>query len=184
MADEIAYVGDTAGDEFLDVTFYQKSVDGKDVDFVNIKVPGDKTLEVDVEADDSHKARFRRKWEMYNSMQAMTGTLISEWNELSEGMKREMNFLGFKYVEQLAGAPDNAFIRVPGGIQWRVKAQAYLNRGKVTAEDLIKKQQEQIDAMAEQLANLLQNAEQTRIGIAQDVMENHTKRVRKAKDQP
>lgn len=170
MADEIAYVGDTAGDEFLDVTFYQKSVDGKDVDFVNIKVPGDKTLEVDVEVDESHKARFRRKWEMYNSMQAMTGTLVAEWNELSEGMKREMNFLGFKYVEQLAGAPDSAFIRVPGGIQWRVKAQAYLNRGKVTAEDLIKKQQEQIDALMAKMEELTSG--------------ESPKRGRKAKDQP
>lgn len=154
MADEIAYVGDTAGDEFLDVTFYQKNIDGKDVDFVNIRVPGDKTLEIDVEADESHKARFSRKWTMYQSMQTMTGTPITEWDDIPDGLKHELAYLGFKYVEQVAGAPDNAFARVPGGVQWRVKAQAYLNRGKVSADDLIKKQQEQIDMLMAQMAEL------------------------------
>lgn len=154
MADEIVYVGDTGGDEFLDVTFYQKTVDGKDVDFVNVKVPGDKTLEIDVEVDESHKHRFSRKWQMYQSMQTMTGTPIAEWDDIPDGLKQELAYLGFRYVEQVAGAPDNAFARVPGGVQWRVKAQAYLNRGKVSADDLIKKQQEQIDMLMAKMAEL------------------------------
>jgi hypothetical protein len=154
MADEIAYVGDTSGDEILNVTFYQKNIDGEDVDFVNIKMPGDKTLEIDVQADDSHKARFRRKWEMYQNMQTMTGTLVDDWTDIPEGMRREFAYLGFKYVEQIAGAPDNAFVRVSGGMQWRVKAQAFLNRGKVSADDLISKQQEQINALMAKMAEL------------------------------
>lgn len=158
MADEIAYVGDTSGDEFLDVTFYQKTVEGKDVDFVNVKVPGDKTLEIDVEADESHKHRFSRKWQMYQSMQTMTGTPITEWDDIPDGLKHELAYLGFRYVEQVAGAPDNAFARVPGGVQWRVKAQAYLNRGKVSADDLIKKQQEQIDMLMAKMEALTNGA--------------------------
>ena len=54
MSDQIAYVGDTSGDEFLDVTFYQKIIDGQEVDFVNIKVPGDKTLEIDEQVTEQY----------------------------------------------------------------------------------------------------------------------------------
>lgn len=154
MSDGIAYVGDTSGDEYLDVKFYSKTVGEKEVDFVNIKVPGDKTVEIDVEADDTHKRRFRRRWEMYKSMQAITGTPIAEWHDIPEGLKAEFQYLGFRYVEQVAAAPDSAFARIPGGTQWRMKAQDFLNRGKVSAEDMIKKQQEQIEMLMAKVSEL------------------------------
>jgi len=155
MAEEIAYVGDTSGDEFLDANFYTKIINGVEVDFINIKVPGDKTLEIDVEADDSHFRRFPRKYAAFKQMQSMTGTPIEEWADVPEGFKRELAYLGFKWVEQVAGAPDSAFTRVMGGVQWRVKAQAFLNRGKVAADDVIKAQQSQIDELRAQMAALL-----------------------------
>lgn len=154
MADQIAYVGDTTGDEFLDVTFYSKIIDDQEVEFVNVKVPGDKTLEIDVEATDHYKARFGRKYHAYKQLQGMTGTPIDEWNDVPDGFKRELAYLGFRYVEQLAGAPDSAFARVMGGVQWRTKAQAFLNRGKVSADDVIRQQQSQIDELREQIAAL------------------------------
>ena len=45
MSDQIAYVGDTSGDEILDVSFYEQEVNGETKDFIHIKVPGDKTVE-------------------------------------------------------------------------------------------------------------------------------------------
>lgn len=158
MAEQIAYVGDTSGDEFLDVTFYSKIIDDKEVEFINLKVPGDKTLEIDVEATDEYRARFGRKYSAYKQMQGMTGTPIEEWPEVPDGFKRELAYLGFRYVEQLAGAPDSAFTRIMGGLQWRVKAQAFLNRGKVGADDVIKQQQAQIDELKAQMAALLGDA--------------------------
>ena len=44
MSEQIAYVGDTSGDEILDVTFFEKEVNGEFKDFIQIKVPGDKTV--------------------------------------------------------------------------------------------------------------------------------------------
>ena len=155
MSEQISYVGDTSGDEFLDANFYAKIVDGVEVDFINIKVPGDKTLEIDVQADDSHIRRFARKYSAYKQMQSMTGTPIEEWADVPEGFKKELAYLGFKWIEQVAGAPDSAFVRVMGGVQWRVKAQAFLNRGKVAADDVIKAQQSQIDELKAQMAALL-----------------------------
>lgn len=158
MADEIAYVGDTSGDEFLDVTFYSKIIDDKEVEFINIKVPGDKTLEHDVEATEDYKRRFGRKYSAFKQMQGMVGTPIEEWSDVPEGFKRELAYLGFRFVEQVAGAPDSAFTRVMGGLQWRVKAQAFLNRGKIGADDLVKQQQAQIDELRAQMAALLEDA--------------------------
>lgn len=158
MADEIAYVGDTSGDEFLDVTFYSKLVDGVEVEFVNVRVPGDKTLEIDVEATEDYRRRFGRKYVAYKKMQDMVGTPIEEWSDVPEGFRRELVYLGFRYVEQIAGAPDSAFARIMGGLQWRVKAQAFLNRGKVGADDLVKQQQAQIDELRAQMAALLEDA--------------------------
>ena len=158
MAEQIAYVGDTSGDEFLDVTFYSKIIDDKEVEFINLKVPGDKTLEIDVEATDEYRNRFGRKYAAYKQMQGMTGTPIEEWSDAPEGFKRELAYLGFRFVEQVAGAPDSAFTRIMGGIQWRVKAQAFLNRGKRGAEDVIQQQQAQIDELKAQMAALLGDA--------------------------
>jgi hypothetical protein len=158
MADEIAYVGDTSGDEFLDVTFYSKIIDGNEVEFINVKVPGDKTLEIDVEATENYKRRFGRKYSAYKQMQDMVGTPIEEWTDAPDGFKRELAYLGFRYVEQVAGAPDSAFTRIMGGIQWRVKAQAFLNRGKVGADDIVKQQQAQIEQLQAQMAALLGEA--------------------------
>lgn len=158
MADEIAYVGDTSGDEFLDVTFYSKIVDDVEVEYVNIKVPGDKSVEIDVEASEDYKRRFGRKYSAYKQMQNMTGTPIEEWTDTPEGFRRELAYLGFRFIEQVAGAPDSAFVRVMGGIQWRVKAQAFLNRGKVGADDLVKQQQAQIDELKAQMAALMGDA--------------------------
>lgn len=158
MADEIAYVGDTSGDEFLDVTFYTKIVDEVEVEFINIKVLGDKTVEIDVIADDNYKRRFSRKYAAYKQMQDLTGTPIEEWSDIPDGFRRELAYLGFRYVEQIAGAPDSAFTRVMGGLQWRVKAQAFLNRGKVGADDVIKQQQAQIDELRAQMQALIEPA--------------------------
>ena len=158
MAEQIAYVGDTSGDEFLDVTFYSKIIDDTEVEFINLKVPGDKTLEIDVEATDDYRKRFGRKYAAYKQMQDATGTPIEEWTDAPEGFKRELAYLGFRFVEQIAGAPDSAFTRIMGGIQWRVKAQAFLNRGKVGADDIVKKQQAEIDELKAQMAALLGDA--------------------------
>lgn len=175
MADQIAYVGDTSGDEVLDVTFYESEVDGVVKDFINIKIPGDKTVEVNVVADETYQRRFSRRWEAYKSMQAIDcGTPIDEWDDVPRGLKDELKHQGFRFIEQVAGAGENAFTRIMGGIQWRTKAQAFLNRGKKSQEDVIKQQQEQIDLMQKQMAALLEAVQNNNLG--------EVKRGRKAKE--
>jgi len=174
MSEQISYVGETTtGDEFLDVRFYTKIIDGVEVEFVNVKVPGDKTLEIDVPVEDTHKRRFGRKYDAFKSMQMMSGTPVEEWDDIPQAFMRELKYLGFNFVEQLAGAPDSAFARVMGGVQWRVKAQNFLNRGKIPADDVIKKQQAEIDEMKAQIAALLaQNGDAPKRGRKAKVVED------------
>jgi len=155
MSDQIAYVGDNSGDEFLDVTFYTKLIDGNEVEYINIKVPGDKTLEIDEQVTENYARRFGRKYSAFKQMQGLVGTPIDEWDDIPNGLKTEFVYQGFRYVEQVAGAPDSAFTRIMGGIQWRVKAQAFLNRGKIPADNLIKQQQQQIEELQRQMSELL-----------------------------
>ena len=156
MSDQIAYVGDTTGDEILDVSFFEKVKDDKVVDYISIKVPGDNTVAITSPVTEQYKRRFFRKWEAYKNMQAIdTGTPIAEWEEINEGLVREFAYQGFRFIEQVAGAPDNAFARIQGGFQWRNRAQAYLNRGKKSAEDVIADQQSQIELLQQQMAQLL-----------------------------
>ena len=104
MSDQIAYVGDTSGDEILDVSFFEQEVDGQPKDFIHIKVPGDKTVEVISEITDNYRRRFAR---------------------------------------------------IMGGVQWKNKAQAFLNRGKKTSEDVIAQQQKELDELKQQMAALI-----------------------------
>jgi hypothetical protein len=156
MSEQIAYVGDTSGDEILDVTFFEKEVNGEIKDFIQIKVPGDKTVEVISEVDDRYRQRFARKYEAYKNLQSYDkGTPLAEWESVPEGPKRELQYQGFRYIEQVAGAPESAFARIMGGIQWKNKAQEFLNRGKKSSEDVIAKQQEMIEQLQQQMAALL-----------------------------
>lgn len=163
MSEQIAYVGDTSGDEILDVSFYEQQVDGITKDFIHIKVPGDKTVEIISEVTDKYRRRFARKWEAYKNMQSYNnGTPLSEWEGVPEGLKNELAYQGFRFIEQVAGAPESAFARIMGGMQWKNKAQEYLNRGKKSSDEVIAQQQTQIEQLQQQMAALLEATKQPR----------------------
>ena len=156
MAEEISYVGDMGGDNYLDVIFYPNTHEGVEYDFIRINVPGDKTFWINTIADDAYKARFRRQWEAYKGVKDIKGTPLDEWPEITESLRLELAYQGFRFIEQIAGAPDSAFARIMGGQQLRTKAQAFINRGKVDSEEMIKKQADQIAKLQEQMALLLE----------------------------
>ena len=155
MNEAISHVSDQGGDSYLDVIFYQGHWDSEDCDFIRINVPGDKTVTIDTKADDQHKARFKRQYEAYKGFKNLTGHPVDEWDEIPKSLQTELMYQGFKFVDQIAGAPDSAFARMMGGTQIRNKAQAYLNRGKIDADVVIKEQQSQIKALQDQMALLM-----------------------------
>ena len=80
---------------------------------------------------------------------------MEEWPEIAETLRIELAYQGFRYIEQVAGAPDSAFLRIMGGTQLRNKAQAFLNRGKIDADELIKAQTDQIAELQAQMKILM-----------------------------
>lgn len=172
MNDELNYVGDTGGDQYLDVLFYKGLHNGEESDFVRIGVPGDKTVTIDTLADDGHKRRFARQWAAYEGIRSLSGTSLDEWDEISDSYKRELNYQGFKFVEQLASAPDSAFARLMGGTHLRDKARAFLDRGKVSSDAVIKQQATQIQELQEKMAILM------------EALNEKPKRGRKAAEEP
>ena len=70
-------------------------------------------------------------------------------------MRHELAYQGFRYIEQVASAPDSAFARMMGGMQLRTKAQAFLNRGKVDADVIITQQNDQIAELQAQMKLLM-----------------------------
>jgi hypothetical protein len=156
MSEQINYVGETGGDVYLDVTFYKAIHEGEEADFIKIGVPGDKTITIDTLADDTHKMRFKRQYDAYIGYRDIKGHPIDEWDEIPQTLRTELNYQGFKFVEQIAGAPDSAFARMMGGVQIRTKAQNFLNRGKIDADIVIKQQGEQIEELTQKVELLMQ----------------------------
>jgi hypothetical protein len=154
---EILHVGDNSGDEFLDVLFYKNIYQDEETDFIRIGIPGDKSVTIDTVADETHKRRFSRKWQAYVGLQSLSGTPIHEWTDIPEPLRNEFAYQGFRFVEQVAGSPDSAFTRIMGGVQWRTKAQSFLNKGKVNESEIIKTQSEQIRLLQEQMKAILDN---------------------------
>lgn len=157
MNEDINYPNTANTDAYLNVQFYKGFHNGEEADFIKIDVPGDKTLIIDTLASDEYKARFRRQYEAYANLREMTGTSLDEWTDIQDSFRRELNYQGFRTIEQIATAPDAAFAKIMGGVELRRKAQAFLNRGKINADVIIKQQQEQINELTEKM-NILMEA--------------------------
>ncbi len=109
--------------------------------FVRIMVPGDKTSEFTCAVSESHKQRFPRQWLAWQIAEGLIGGeedipgwKLSDWNELNQDLCRELQYLRFQTVEQLAGASDKQIQGIGiGGLQLREKARVAL-RNKMGAE--------------------------------------------------
>lgn len=109
--------------------------------FIRIMVPGDKTSEFTCAVSESHKQRFPRQWLAWQISEGVIGNdgdipgwKISEWDELSEDLCRELTYMRFQTVEQIAGASDKQIQGIGmGGLQLREKARVAL-RNKMGAE--------------------------------------------------
>jgi len=141
--------------------------------FVRIMKPGDKDTILEVPVREDHKARWPDKW-LYFAMKNglaegaaadVPGWKLEEWPELSDQqeMIRELQYMRFYTVEQIAGASDAQVQRMGmSGMGLREKAKrALMQRMDQVTRDAIaerdeklKKQEAQIQAQAQALAML------------------------------
>lgn len=109
--------------------------------FIRIMVPGDKTSEFTAEVSEAHKQRFPRQWLAWQISEGLIGGegdipgwKLSEWDEINADQVRELLYMRFQTVEQLAGANDRQIQGIGmGGLALREKARVAL-RNKMGSE--------------------------------------------------
>lgn len=116
-------------------------VKGEKAPHVRIMVPGDKTSEWVQPVSEAHKQRFPRQWLAWQIAEGLVGGQedipgwkLSEWEEINPELLRELTYMRFQTVEQLAGASDKQVQGMGlGGLGLREKARVAL-RNKMGAE--------------------------------------------------
>lgn len=121
--------------EFMDDAVYQEYESTqagraiyKQVPFVSIIFPGDKTKRTYRPASGEDKSRFALQWAAFEKGEAAieNGTPITQWNYLSKSQALELKHMGFWTVELLANATDTAISGLIAGNLIRSQAQTFL----------------------------------------------------------
>ena len=141
----------TFGDDRLGVIFYNKPVEDrerslaegrrcfKDREFVKIMVPGDRHNTVDrpvqrtniLPTDD--RLRFPKQYARFKAQQDQTahdGTPLSLWPTIPATLAEELRFINIFTVEQLSTLSDTHVAKIPGGHQWKQKAESFVKAMK------------------------------------------------------
>lgn len=166
-----------AGDDKLLVKFYMGVVQDeaatveqgrpifRDVEFVKIITPGDKTNIIDQPARDIHRQRFPRHYAKFKQGiegdEQTEGTRLSEWPLLTRAQAEELRHMQILTVEQLANVRDDIMLKTPGMAKLKREAGIWLGKTKSSAEAtktarLIEELQAQ-NATLSQAVNDLQN---------------------------
>lgn len=134
----------------------------RDVPFLWIRFPGDRTREVKRKATDADKARFPRQWAAFQNQQQEVheGTPIEDWGPISKSLALTYKGLNIHTVENLAAVGDHLLQNLGHGArEMRDKAVAWLKSAEGSAELLAlqaKNQslQDDIEALKAQIAEI------------------------------
>ena len=131
--------------------------------YIFIQAAGDKTTVIHRPVDDNDKARFPREWLAFQLQEGLIGSeasipgwKIEEWDYLNPEQVRDLRYMRFEVVEQIAGASDAQTQRMGmGGSALREAARRALRErmGAETKAELAKKDAE-IAEMKERMAKL------------------------------
>lgn len=138
-------------------------VKGAKQPFCRIMVPGVKETIWEEAVAERHKQRFPQQWLAWQIAEGLIGGnedipgwKLAEWDELNSDQVRELLYLRFQTVEQLAGANDKQIQGIGmGGLMLREKARVAL-RNRMGAEtkaalDAKDKENEELKARLERL---------------------------------
>lgn len=175
-----AFVGAMNPDDRLAVEFYwgtvknmrgqpvlDKEGNPRKIPYVRISVPGDETSRVDVPVREDHKKRFSRQWQYWQIQEEsgnadVPGWKLDDWAELSDEQRRELKFLRFSVVEQVASASDLQVQRMGiNGQTLRIKArEALKKRGEEAYVNEIRARDNTIKELQENMKRLSEQVEQ------------------------
>lgn len=139
----------------------------KNVEYLTITIPGDRTFIFDGEVTDSHRGRFSTRYERWKAGQSTTleGTPLSAWPGITPAELNTLAQGGIHTVEGLAGLSDGNSGKVGPVLALRDRARKYLQAARESApiETLNAKLREkdaQIATLTEQMSALMARMEQ------------------------
>ena len=133
-------------------------VRGPAIPYVRIQAPGDHTSIMESPVLENHKRRWPEKWlyfqiqnNMVEGVAEIPGWKIEEWTELNPEQVRNLKFMRFSVVEQVANASDGQCQRMGmDGAGLREKAKLALRaRMNVEMQQEMEKKEAEISALKE-----------------------------------
>lgn len=175
------FVGAHNPDARLAVRFYERAVrndfmsqkEGRPIfataDYVEINVPGDNTLTLDVPVNEDHKHRFPIQWARYQNSKGtgadgqIIGTPLEQWPQIDRAQAAELRALKFLTVDSIADASDAQMQRIGmiAGMAphaFRDKARRFLNVARGDAE--ANSRAEEIEALRKENERIRLEAEE------------------------
>jgi len=172
------FVGAKSPDDILSIEFYdhaaldtwatqQTGIKSykKECPFIRIAIPGNPNLTVERPADGKDIKRWPRQW-LFFQMQTgkianaenVPGWQLEEWDELAAEQVRQLKFLRFYTVEQIAGANDAQIQGIGmGGQGLREKAKkALTTRNGAAVSEEVKARDEKIAELQAQMAEMME----------------------------
>jgi hypothetical protein len=116
----------------------------RNVEFITLRIPGDKTLSIHRPVRPSDKHRFPIQYAAFKNLQGevVVGTPLRLWPGASPAQVKELEYFNVQTVEQLAAMPDGSSGANMMGIQaLRAAARQYVQLSKEQAP-LLKVQKE------------------------------------------
>lgn len=143
----------------------------KDIEFVTIKIPGDKTLAIHRPVVHSDKMRFPLQYGAFKNARGeqIVGTPLHLWPGVSPARAKELEQFNIRTVEQLASMPDSGSGNMMGIMALKQAAKQYVSYAKEQApllavqrelkerDALLASQAETIKEQGEKLDRILAN---------------------------
>lgn len=158
-----------AGDEKLAIRFFRKAkqdptrttAEGRPIfvecDYIQISVPGDRHTMIvrPVKPGGGDALRFAKQYEHWKLTQTnieAEGTPLEIWGKLSLSQIEEYRYFGVRTVDHLADLRDDIAMKIPGSLELKAKAKAFLNIAKEEAP--LRKLQEELEVRDAELASI------------------------------
>lgn len=162
------------GDKSLLVKFYtapQQDMDAtkkegrpifKDVEMIDIRIPGNKDNIVVRPVRESDKQRFPEHYRLFKNRvegakEEMVGMPLVLWPEVTAAQVEEFKYFNVRTVEQLAGIPDSTAQKFVGIQDLRRKATAFLEAANKKAP--LSKMRGEIETLQKQMQALAETNE-------------------------
>lgn len=132
----------------------------KDVPYVDVRIPGDRTSHIFRPAGDIDRQRWPKHWQAFldKKEQPQEGTPLEHWPLITRAMVEELKYFNVRTVEQLAYMNDTSIQNFMGIRVWVDRARAFLAVAKKSKE-------------AEEVAHELAKRDNTIMTLEQQVTE-------------